>query len=104
MHSIIGDILDRKSTRLNSSHLAISYAVFCLKKKNTFAAAFLSPLHEGWSTARGPAPAHGGPDGSRNALSTTRATDPWSACFFFFFLWSGRPPRSPFFPHRPPSH
>src|SRR5690625_6551338 len=25
---------DRKSTRLNSSHVAISYAVFCLKKKN----------------------------------------------------------------------
>src|SRR5690625_7109296 len=30
--------LDRKSTRLNSSHVAISYAVFCLKKKkkNTY--------------------------------------------------------------------
>src|SRR5699024_11670979 len=27
--------LDRKSTRLNSSHVSISYAVFCLKKKNT---------------------------------------------------------------------
>src|SRR5688500_19315925 len=27
-------LLDRKSTRLNSSHLVISYAVFCLKKKN----------------------------------------------------------------------
>src|SRR5437899_8106546 len=27
-------IVDRKSTRLNSSHLGISYAVFCLKKKN----------------------------------------------------------------------
>ena len=26
---------DRKSTRLNSSHVVISYAVFCLKKKNT---------------------------------------------------------------------
>src|SRR5204863_2324680 len=33
----IGDLLastDRKSTRLNSSHVEISYAVFCLKKKN----------------------------------------------------------------------
>src|SRR5437870_11017591 len=29
-----GRQLDRKSTRLNSSHVAISYAVFCLKKKN----------------------------------------------------------------------
>src|SRR5690625_5816475 len=27
---------DRKSTRLNSSHVAISYAVFCLKKKNKY--------------------------------------------------------------------
>src|SRR5690625_7099403 len=27
------EALDRKSTRLNSSHVAISYAVFCLKKK-----------------------------------------------------------------------
>src|SRR5207253_11073019 len=31
---LITDVtLDRKSTRLNSSHVAISYAVFCLKKK-----------------------------------------------------------------------
>src|SRR5205807_6091861 len=28
-------LLDRKSTRLNSSHLVTSYAVFCLKKKNS---------------------------------------------------------------------
>src|SRR5256885_10032878 len=28
--------LDRKSTRLNSSHLVISYAVFCLKKKKKY--------------------------------------------------------------------
>src|SRR5258708_19116258 len=33
--TLIEDILiDRKSTRLNSSHQIISYAVFCLKKKN----------------------------------------------------------------------
>src|SRR5256885_9651372 len=30
---VIGPGVDRKSTRLNSSHLVISYAVFCLKKK-----------------------------------------------------------------------
>src|SRR2546426_7844782 len=29
----VGLVTDRKSTRLNSSHLVISYAVFCLKKK-----------------------------------------------------------------------
>src|SRR5437773_9072555 len=33
---------DRKSTRLNSSHITISYAVFCLKKKNNTA-------QDGWS-------------------------------------------------------
>src|SRR5256885_6372492 len=32
---VLGDKADRKSTRLNSSHLVISYAVFCLKKKKT---------------------------------------------------------------------
>src|SRR5256885_3693881 len=31
--ALADDGLDRKSTRLNSSHLVISYAVFCLKKK-----------------------------------------------------------------------
>src|SRR5256885_5994445 len=29
----VNPVIDRKSTRLNSSHLVISYAVFCLKKK-----------------------------------------------------------------------
>src|SRR5256885_11587741 len=34
---VVGELAaqDRKSTRLNSSHLVISYAVFCLKKKKT---------------------------------------------------------------------
>src|SRR5947207_12557729 len=41
LHQVYGDAadlvqqLDRKSTRLNSSHTVISYAVFCLKKKKT---------------------------------------------------------------------
>src|SRR2546427_6081907 len=35
---------DRKSTRLNSSHSQISYAVFCLKKKNTTKRALSSDL------------------------------------------------------------
>src|SRR5699024_12621396 len=36
--SVYNDIqpLDRKSTRLNSSHVSISYAVFCSKKNNTY--------------------------------------------------------------------
>src|SRR3712207_7127131 len=36
----IHGVRDRKSTRLNSSHANISYAVFCLKKKTTY-----SPYH-----------------------------------------------------------
>src|SRR3989442_7886432 len=37
-HSVIRNVdeIDRKSTRLNSSHVRISYAVFCLKKKKRF--------------------------------------------------------------------
>src|SRR3712207_8832130 len=33
MRQVLSKMLDRKSTRLNSSHANISYAVFCLKKK-----------------------------------------------------------------------
>src|SRR3989442_3580665 len=33
-HGAVAREADRKSTRLNSSHVRISYAVFCLKKKN----------------------------------------------------------------------
>src|SRR5699024_12160163 len=33
-HASMLEHRDRKSTRLNSSHVSISYAVFCLKKKN----------------------------------------------------------------------
>src|SRR5256885_10853432 len=36
--------IDRKSTRLNSSHLVISYAVFCLKKKKQKSTIILPPL------------------------------------------------------------
>src|SRR5438045_8214282 len=38
---IFGFLGDRKSTRLNSSHLGISYAVFCLKKKRIYNSACL---------------------------------------------------------------
>src|SRR5438874_8966698 len=39
---------DRKSTRLNSSHVEISYAVFCLKKKNV--GMFVIPVVDGYTT------------------------------------------------------
>src|SRR6266581_8380044 len=38
-------IVDRKSTRLNSSHPSISYAVFCLKKKTTHTPIFTITKH-----------------------------------------------------------
>src|SRR5256885_11633875 len=40
-----GATRDRKSTRLNSSHLVISYAVFCLKKKQDKSCQQISPAH-----------------------------------------------------------
>src|SRR5947208_13469104 len=39
---------DRKSTRLNSSHQIISYAVFCLKKKNTRDKFHTIPIVQHW--------------------------------------------------------
>src|SRR5699024_11751422 len=39
-------LTDRKSTRLNSSHVSISYAVFCLKNKKTTNSSILSRLIE----------------------------------------------------------
>src|SRR5687768_17920990 len=36
-----GNLLDRKSTRLNSSHGYISYAVFCLKKKSQYLTSYV---------------------------------------------------------------
>src|SRR5688572_32087393 len=46
VEAVIEDAEDRKSTRLNSSHSQISYAVFCLKKKNQ-RARFLHACHRG---------------------------------------------------------
>src|SRR5256885_7485112 len=45
---------DRKSTRLNSSHLVISYAVFCLKKKKTYEIGVLSMVHRVLTTPHCP--------------------------------------------------
>src|SRR5256885_12204784 len=47
----VGFARDRKSTRLNSSHLVISYAVFCLKKKKNIRTdvALTQRLHSTWT-------------------------------------------------------
>src|SRR3712207_7055844 len=44
-------IVDRKSTRLNSSHANISYAVFCLKKKTTNTSSYSSLILSHYSTS-----------------------------------------------------
>src|SRR6516162_1325791 len=78
---------DRKSTRLNSSHLVISYAVFCLKKKNDY---LPIPNHyyesvRGWSA--GPAPGIAGNAPFSPLKDKVRHVD-WhghfTAAFFFF--------------------
>src|SRR2546430_7401581 len=43
--ALVGGTQDRKSTRLNSSHSQISYAVFCLKKKNQWSPTKLAHRH-----------------------------------------------------------
>src|ERR1039457_5527428 len=82
---------DRKSTRLNSSHLVISYAVFCLKKtKNeTSDGQATRPPDRLPARRRGPtAPAR---------TWTCRMTSPAQGVFhlfvfFFFFFFTARPP------------
>src|SRR5437762_10784475 len=54
---VSGISLDRKSTRLNSSHRCISYAVFCLKKK-WLASTWRAPRPSKLSTAKGRSPRH----------------------------------------------
>src|SRR5256885_8540799 len=41
---LYAELVDRKSTRLNSSHLVISYAVFCLKKKKLRILLVIKPI------------------------------------------------------------
>src|ERR1039457_2644199 len=92
--------LDRKSTRLNSSHLVISYAVFCLKKKRENYRHALPPAAHndiadhpqlrvraipGSRDQRPPRLPSGRPVGNR--------------FFLLFFLMIRRPPRSTLFPY-----
>src|SRR3989337_431426 len=91
---------DRKSTRLNSSHGSISYAVFCLKKKikrrsNTSTA---PPGATAPTTARTVRDvATRARPGRASALSA--AVVHLARCSFFFFLMIRRPPRSTLFPY-----
>src|SRR5471030_2755000 len=91
---------DRKSTRLNSSHLGISYAVFCLKKKSIRPEPRDDSDHD---------PHHNDlPDKSGEALlcqlnaqplATSRFGPQYRHSTIFFFLMIRRPPRSTLFPY-----
>src|ERR1039457_134594 len=93
---------DRKSTRLNSSHLVISYAVFCLKKKNKNDTIHLlteiQAAHERYRATLS-ASVHECVVTQVVTVSAVRAL--CLLLFFFFFLRKGRPPNSPFFPPPP---
>src|ERR1039458_9850228 len=91
---------DRKSTRLNSSHLGISYAVFCLKKKkkknNPHYRHTIIQLCS--HNCTGPPPRPLVAPIPAQSLTTPRC--PISLLFFFFFfLMIRRPPRSTLFPY-----
>src|ERR1035437_3174672 len=77
---------DRKSTRLNSSHANISYAVFCLKKKN-----------KRESNGVGPCAVHFGHVLEVHAVNASHQF--WRYANFFFFLMMRRPPIFPLFPY-----
>src|SRR6266576_1436095 len=94
------NLVDRKSTRLNSSHVEISYAVFCLKKKK---------LRKEHSTRkkrieyRSEDNLHFTFFSLNFAISTLTV---WTSfhytrliSLFFFFLMIRRPPRSTLFPY-----
>src|SRR5574344_773681 len=92
--------IDRKSTRLNSSHQIISYAVFCLKKKKkamavitTLIADQVKAPHERASSLPCPTPTH--------PYFCLVLFLPFSLpiSLFFFFLMIRRPPRSTLFPY-----
>src|ERR1039458_6480861 len=91
---------DRKSTRLNSSHLGISYAVFCLKKKKK------NTITSNKKHLRQDASACTNDLVSRNAGAAVEDCGPSPAArhadpsrHSFFFLMIRRPPRSTLFPY-----
>src|ERR1022692_519812 len=91
---------DRKSTRLNSSHLVISYAVFCLKKKTNpvhgRALRVETPRDDAVGRCR-PARQNGG--FGAHAAPLTMGLCRVSHPVLCFFLMIRRPPRSTLFPY-----
>src|ERR1039458_9389296 len=96
-----GHRLDRKSTRLNSSHLGISYAVFCLKKI-TAVGSFWRRSARRTSNTSGRGPERGKLVASKGAWARAQRgdQDKGGAVGLFFFLRMGNQQNSSFFPDR----
>src|ERR1039458_9162425 len=89
---------DRKSTRLNSSHLGISYAVFCLKKQEAYPAqpAPRLPAHHHTPHHHPQTPP---PNPPPRVWGLAGGGVPGCVFVCFFFLMIRRPPRSTLFPY-----
>src|ERR1035438_10521595 len=94
--------IDRKSTRLNSSHLGISYAVFCLKKKIDTPSLLLIYVRRAYPAVPShlPAPQPGPFFVTTAAAAAAPGPESSSRVSAFFFLMIRRPPRSTLFPPR----
>src|SRR3954449_3392653 len=90
---------DRKSTRLNSSHTLISYAVFCLKKKNKKQQGTRSLYYCKSSYMQFTSHATSTPYRPPSSLISFLFPPAIFFYFFFFFLMIRRPPRSTLFPY-----
>src|SRR6202022_1265622 len=91
---------DRKSTRLNSSHTVISYAVFCLKKKEAHGRGSRQLISRAREHGAGCERAARPPIGaSSRSVPHPHSHDVRSRVFFFFF--NNRPPPE-FYPFPPP--
>src|SRR3954471_13312231 len=91
---------DRKSTRLNSSHVEISYAVFCLKKKNNTPGRGIRGAARSRAGRMCAGPRQPLPPPAREAPRQNDAVrGDRDRLFDFFFLMIRRPPRSTLFPY-----
>src|SRR5215216_6365486 len=92
--------LDRKSTRLNSSHQIISYAVFCLKKKNNNRRGRFRNLLEIVKHKEQRSVLENPLQVVQQALATLGYSEDWrDRLGDLFFLMIRRPPRSTLFPY-----
>src|ERR1022692_2863439 len=88
---------DRKSTRLNSSHLVISYAVFCLKKKKKDQPADGRSVDVGERSFDRLRPQAKAVTPRRHCFGRPVAAHVLLFCFFFLMI--RQPPRSTLFPY-----